>query len=276
MEIRVAKTAGFCFGVERAVKMVYDQIREASGPIYTYGPIIHNEEVVRDLESRGVRVLQEGTVPEENGATVIIRSHGVTKAVMDQLEQSGARVLDATCPFVKKIHRLVRQETDLGRQIVIVGNSSHPEVEGIVGWCPKGAVVVSNPEEAEKTVFVILADLVLLFSYSLGGVSQYFAYRTYEGKAIIAYLYMTVIFGFCLAIYRKETSLWPWCGLFLCGTGGIAFSNSALFIVPCMIGATLFPYVLCDGILKRQWHLLKRYIIVLLPSVFWMLLSYLV
>ena len=153
MEIRVAKTAGFCFGVERAVKMVYDQIREASGPIYTYGPIIHNEEVVRDLESRGVRVLQEGTVPEENGATVIIRSLGVTNAVMDLLEQSGARVLDATCPFVKKIHRLVRQETDLGRQIVIVGNSSHPEVEGIVGWCPKGAVVVSNPEEAEKTVF---------------------------------------------------------------------------------------------------------------------------
>ena len=131
-------------------------------------------------------------------------------------------------------------------------------------------------KEAEKTVFVILADLVLLFSYSLGGVSQYFAYRTYEGKAIIAYLYMTVIFGFCLAIYRKETSLWPWCGLFLCGTGGIAFSNSALFIVPCMIGATLFPYVLCDGILKRQWHLLKRYIIVLLPSVFWMLFSHLV
>lgn len=131
-------------------------------------------------------------------------------------------------------------------------------------------------KEAEKTVFVILADLVLLFSYSLGGVSQYFAYRTYEGKAIIAYLYMTVIFGFCLSIYRKETSLWPWCGLFLCGTGGIAFSNSALFIVPCMIGATLFPYVLCDGILKRQWHLLKRYIIVLLPSAFWMLLSHLV
>ena len=150
-EVILAKTAGFCFGVHRAVDMAYSMAGKEH--VYTYGPIIHNEEVVRDLESRGVRVLQEGTVPEENGATVIIRSHGVTKAVMDQLEQSGARVLDATCPFVKKIHRLVRQETDLGRQIVIVGNSSHPEVEGIVGWCPKGAVVVSNPEEAEKTVF---------------------------------------------------------------------------------------------------------------------------
>lgn len=126
---------------------------------------------------------------------------------------------------------------------------------------------------AEKTVFVILADLVLLFSYSLGGVSQYFAYRTYEGKAIIAYLYMTVIFGFCLAIYRKEKSLWPWCGMFLCGTGGIAFSNSALFIIPCMIALTLFPYILLEGVFKRQWYLLRRYVIVLLPSAFWMLIS---
>ena len=134
----------------------------------------------------------------------------------------------------------------------------------------------SEKKEAEKTVFVILADMVLLFSYSLGGVSQYFAYRTYEGKAVIAYFYMTVIFWCCLAIYRKEKSLWPWCGLFLCGTGGIAFSNSALFIVPCMTGLTLFPYILCESIRKKQWHLLKRYIIVLLPSVFWMLISYLV
>lgn len=131
-------------------------------------------------------------------------------------------------------------------------------------------------KEAEKTVFVVLADMVLLFSYSIGGVSQYFAYRTYEGKAVIAYLYMTLIFGFCLAVYKKEKTLWPWCGMFLCGTGGIAFSNSALFIVPCMIAVTLFPYILCEGILKKQWYLLRRYVIVLLPSVFWMLISNLI
>lgn len=131
-------------------------------------------------------------------------------------------------------------------------------------------------KEAEKTVFVLLAALVLVFSYSLGGVSQYFAYRTYEGKAVIAYLYMTLVFGFCLAIYRQKEGLWAWCGLFLCGTGGIAFSNSALFIVPCMIAVTLLPHILSEGIRKKQWYLLKRYVIVLLPSAFWMLVSSLV
>lgn len=127
--------------------------------------------------------------------------------------------------------------------------------------------------EAEKTVFVLLTALVLVFSYSLGGVSQYFAYRTYEGKAVIAYLYMTLIFGFCVAVYRQKTDLWPWCGMFLCGSGGIAFSNSALFIVPCMIAVTLFPYILNEGIRKKQWYLVRNYIMVLLPSAFWMLIS---
>ena len=129
---------------------------------------------------------------------------------------------------------------------------------------------------AEKTVFVFLANLVLLFSYSIAGASHYFAYRAYEGKAIICYFYMTVIFAFCLAIYHKEKKLWPWMGLFLCGAGGIAFSNSALFIVPGMIGCTLFPHVLGEGIRKKQWKIVGRYMIVLLQSAFWMVISYLI
>lgn len=128
-------------------------------------------------------------------------------------------------------------------------------------------------KNAEKTVFVILTDLVLLFSYSLGGVSQYFAYRTYEGKSVIAYLYMTVIAAFCLAVYKQKENLWSWCGVFLCGAGGIAFSNSALFIVPCMSGFMLLPYVLSEGILKKQWRFLGRYVLILLPSLLWLLIS---
>ena len=87
---------------------------------------------------------------------------------------------------------------------------------------------------------------------------------------------MTVILAFCLALYHKEKQMWPWMGLFLCGAGGIAFSNSALFIIPGMIGCTLFPHVLSEGILKKQWKIVGWYIIVLLPSAFWMLISYLV
>lgn len=125
-------------------------------------------------------------------------------------------------------------------------------------------------KEYAGTVFVLLADLALLFSYSISGVSHYFAYRTYEGKSIIAYFYMTVIFCFCLSLYRQEKGAWQWLGLFLCSAGGIAFSNSALFIVPCMTGCTLLPYVFCDGIMKKHWGLLRNYVLVLLPSVIWL------
>lgn len=154
MEIQLAKTAGFCFGVERAVKTVYDQIAlGGDARIYTYGPIIHNEEVVRDLEKKGVRILAEEDDLPEPGSTVIIRSHGITKDRKLQLEHSGANVMDATCPFVRKIHKIVAEQAADGRKIVIVGNPEHPEVKGIMGWCPSGATVVRDGEDAEKIDF---------------------------------------------------------------------------------------------------------------------------
>lgn len=154
MEIMLAKTAGFCFGVERAVKTVYDQVEAGTEKmIYTFGPIIHNEEVVRDLEAKGVRILAEDDALPEPDSTVVIRSHGITEARKQELLRTGAQVLDATCPFVRKIHQIVREQARDGRQIVIVGNPKHPEVRGIVGWCPEGAVVVSNPEEAQALSF---------------------------------------------------------------------------------------------------------------------------
>ena len=103
MKVIKAKTAGFCFGVKRAVDTVYEQVDTCSGPIYTYGPIIHNEEVVKDMESKGVVVLRtEEELDDISGGTVIIRSHGVEKRIYDKLEAKGIRIVDATCPFVKK------------------------------------------------------------------------------------------------------------------------------------------------------------------------------
>ncbi len=116
MEVVVAKTAGFCFGVERAVRKVYEQIETGRPPIFTLGPIIHNEEVVRDLEGRGVRVLpDEESLKDLKEGTVIIRSHGVGRAVYDRIKARGLSVVDATCPFVKKIHRVVQEQNGLGR-----------------------------------------------------------------------------------------------------------------------------------------------------------------
>ena len=156
MQVIVAKTAGFCFGVKRAVERVYEQIenREKHSselPIYTYGPIIHNEEVVRDLEQKGVQVLntEEELASVEKGI-VIIRAHGVSTKIYDLLDRDGITVVDATCPFVKKIHRLVREQEALGRYIIITGNKNHPEVEGIRSCCQKDAIILETAEEAEN------------------------------------------------------------------------------------------------------------------------------
>ena len=152
MEVTLAKSAGFCFGVERAVDMVYEEAGKGE-KVYTFGPIIHNEEVVSDLKSKGVEVIN--TIEELcqiKNATVIIRSHGVAKSVYDLLEQQQVRIVDATCPFVKKIHNIVKEHTEQGEDIVIIGNAKHPEVEGIKGWGKDNVIVIENEEDAAKYV----------------------------------------------------------------------------------------------------------------------------
>ena len=147
--VYTARSAGFCFGVQRALDTVYEQIRSGHAPIYTYGPIIHNEIVVKDLEDRGVRVIDSRQELENlREGTVIIRSHGVSREIYDLLKERNLHVVDATCPFVRKIHRIVEQKGNEGYEIVITGSAVHPEVEGIRGWCTGEVTVVETEEEA--------------------------------------------------------------------------------------------------------------------------------
>ena len=152
MNIILAKSAGFCFGVKRAVETVYKESEKNQTPIYTFGPIIHNEEVVADLEKKGVQVIH--STDELKGrpkGTVIIRSHGVERKIYDEIKALGFEIVDATCPFVLKIHRLVEQYSREGYHIIIIGNETHPEVEGIKGWSdPAETTVIGTCEEAEK------------------------------------------------------------------------------------------------------------------------------
>ena len=152
MHVILAKSAGFCFGVKRAVETVYREAQKEGQPIYTYGPIIHNEEVVADLEQKGVAVvLSVEELKEKPKGTVIIRSHGVEKMIYDEIQALGFEIVDATCPFVLKIHRLVDQYSRDGYHVVIIGNDTHPEVEGIKGWSiPEQTTVIGNREDAEK------------------------------------------------------------------------------------------------------------------------------
>lgn len=152
MNVELAKTAGFCFGVKRAVDTVYQQIEQYRGEkIFTYGPIIHNEEVIKDLRSHGVEVLNdEEELKTADADVVVIRSHGVAKYIYDIMEERGITCVDATCPFVKKIHKIVAEKSAEGSYIVIVGNGEHPEVQGIRGWAGEQVAVVQTPEDAER------------------------------------------------------------------------------------------------------------------------------
>ena len=152
MNVELAKTAGFCFGVKRAVDTVYQQIEQYRGEkIFTYGPIIHNEEVIKDLRSHGVEVLNdEEELKTADADVVVIRSHGVAKYIYDILEERGITCVDATCPFVKKIHKIVAEKSAEGSYIVIVGNGEHPEVQGIRGWAGEQVTVVQTQEDAER------------------------------------------------------------------------------------------------------------------------------
>ena len=148
-EVILAKSAGFCFGVKRAVDTVYEQTGKKN--VYTFGPIIHNEEVVKDLEKKGVFVINTmEELDDITEGTVIIRSHGVSSAVYEALRKKGVEIVDATCPFVLKIHNIVKQESANRKQIVIIGNEKHPEVEGIMGWSKTQVHVVDTVEKAQN------------------------------------------------------------------------------------------------------------------------------
>ena len=152
MNVILAKSAGFCFGVKRAVDMVYKEADRGDTPIYTYGPIIHNEEVVSDLEAKGVRVIEDvDELRDAPKGIVIIRSHGVGPSVYREIQKLGFEIVDATCPFVLKIHRLVEQHSRAGERIVIIGNASHPEVAGIREWSEDAqTTIIGSREEAEN------------------------------------------------------------------------------------------------------------------------------
>ena len=148
MEIKLAKTAGFCFGVNRAVDMLYSMV-ENGERVCTLGPIIHNPQVIADLENKGVVIISdENSVPDDT--KVVIRTHGVEKQVIDTLRGNGVEFCDATCPFVRKIHKIITENSDEDTVVFIAGDENHPEVQGIRSYCKGESVVFKNSTDLEK------------------------------------------------------------------------------------------------------------------------------
>lgn len=143
--IEVARCAGVCYGVERALRLAYAAAEGAEGPVHTLGALIHNPIVVADLSSRGIQAVE---TPAEAGAgTLVMRAHGVPPEVEDDARARGLEVVDATCPFVKKAHRAAAQLAAEGYQVVVLGEAGHPEVLGILGHAGADALVVAGPDD---------------------------------------------------------------------------------------------------------------------------------
>ncbi len=193
MEVRLAEHAGFCFGVKRAVDTVYEQIKNGKN-IYTYGPIVHNEEVVKELAGKGVRVLasKEELMGLPDGSAdvkVVIRAHGVSEEIYSILQEKKLECVDATCPFVKRIQKKAEEESLKGKHIVIIGNAGHPEVEGIMGWCKGSVTVLESLSEAEKAVLPAGKEICIVaqttFNYNkFQDIVEILGKRGYNGTVV--------------------------------------------------------------------------------------------
>lgn len=149
MEIIISKLAGFCFGVNKAIDTVFSLINDQTKSIYTYGPLIHNEQVIEKLKASGVEAIDDIT-RLNSGDNIVIRAHGVSPDIYKKIAQMNLMLHDATCPYVKKIHNLVREKSREGYFILIIGDENHPEVIGIRGWCTEGSIVVNDEKDLEK------------------------------------------------------------------------------------------------------------------------------
>ncbi len=200
-KITIAKTAGFCFGVTRAIKLTCETA-EKHGKAYTYGPLIHNNDVIAELEAKGISVTEK---LDRNFSPLVIRSHGVPKSVYDELSEKGVEYIDATCPFVEKIHRIVAEESEKGADVLIAGDSNHPEVIGIMGhsFCPAFAVnsvdELHNLLKSQKSFGQNALILVAQTTFDMG--------KWAELKKIIKKHYTKVkIFDtICLATTNRQT-----------------------------------------------------------------------
>ena len=201
MQVELAKSAGFCFGVSKAVDIVKAEIiKKPDKPIYTYGPIIHNEQVVAELEADGVKALEKDEIDKAVPGIMIIRSHGVSRATEEELVAAGFTVVDATCPFVKRIHRTVQNNSEQGDKIIIVGDAAHPEVQGIMGWCMNDPYIIGDIKDADNIPYA-KEDRITIVSQTTFNYNKFQEIVDYIGKK--GY-YINVVNTICNATEERQ------------------------------------------------------------------------
>ncbi|MGL5695131.1 MAG: 4-hydroxy-3-methylbut-2-enyl diphosphate reductase [Peptostreptococcaceae bacterium] len=152
MKVKIAENAGFCFGVKRAMNMAWNELEERKDGIYALGPLIHNKQAVSRYEEKGLKTVDDLIEIPQN-ESVIIRSHGVGEEIYLKSKDQNITIIDTTCPFVKKIHKLAKDYKEEGYQIIVIGDKNHPEVIGINGWCNEEAIIIKDKEEVNSINF---------------------------------------------------------------------------------------------------------------------------
>lgn len=168
MKIIIADNAGFCFGVKRAINMTKEELENSSNSLYSYGPLIHNPQVVKEFESQGLKSIDE--ISEIEDGRIIVRSHGIPKSTEEFIKDKDLTLVDCTCPYVKSVHKRVEEFFNKGYNIVIIGDSSHPEIIGINGYCNNEAIIINDIEEVNN---VSLMDKVCVVSQTTNTIEKF-------------------------------------------------------------------------------------------------------
>lgn len=166
MKISIANTAGFCMGVKRAVDTAFEHVRKARGPVYTFGPLIHNPQVLELLAARGVNMLEE--IPEQGTGSVIIRAHGIPPQQREALQKAGFEIIDATCPKVIKVQKIIEKYHRDGYTVIILGEKDHPEIIGLNGYAENQAIIVADLDELKALPIFEKAAVVAQTTLNLG------------------------------------------------------------------------------------------------------------
>jgi len=143
LKIKIASNSGFCFGVKRAMTMAWNELEKSEDTIYSLGPLIHNNQAVQKYEQKGLKTIKSINEVQDN-SNIIIRSHGVSEEIYNKAKENNINIMDATCPFVKKIQDIANRYYKDGYKIIIIGDAKHPEVIGINGWCNNEAIILKS------------------------------------------------------------------------------------------------------------------------------------
>jgi (E)-4-hydroxy-3-methyl-but-2-enyl pyrophosphate reductase len=205
VEVIVADNAGFCFGVKRAIKMANDALEGAPGDVKSFGQLIHNPQVVKAFDKRGLQVVGdlETVTPDD---TVIIRSHGVGPEARDAARTRALRVVDTTCPFVTKAQEFAKRLIDDNYKVVMIGDKNHPEVIGVVAHTEGKAIVLNSREEAERLKFIPRMGVVFQTTHSIGHVMEVVGALLKRGKEIRVF---NTLCGATTSMQRTAVELAP-------------------------------------------------------------------